>query len=481
MALEYYVNGKKQTCAPTTMSALQNRYATATAGFAPSAAAAATLPAVNAAMTALQQSTDGLASRFHFIAESHTLAQPDKRTGALTIFTQTLAAEGLRRADRAWLKNTHGFEQIDEGRHKKELFIAPQGGRDGVETAFEVAAALHRTRGATAYPNFIRSIARPHHSTAAATTQWNLDNDGAVGIIGSDVHAQAAWTITAGSSDIRIAVLDEGVDSDHPALSAVIAGEYDAVDGNSHARPDGNDAHGTACAGIIGSQDGTVWGLATDCLLLGVRIAKSDASGHWIFDDYATADAIDWAWDDGEAAVLSNSWGGGLPSDAISRAVERARNDGRNGLGTVCVFAAGNNQGPILFPGTLEGVLTVGASNQWDERKTKTSNDGEDFWGSNAGDELDLMAPGVEIRTTDISGRSGYTRSDFVGTFNGTSSATPHAAAAAGMVLAVRPDLTEAQVRNILRDSCDPMAGGERFVGKGRLNTYAALRAARRI
>ena len=128
-----------------------------------------------------------------------------------------------------------------------------------------------------------------------------------------------------------------------------------------------------------------------------------DGSGGWVFDDYATADAIDWSWRQG-ADVLSNSWGGGAPNDAISRAFARARTQGRKGKGSVVAIAATNEQRAISFPGSLPGYVTVGASTPKDERKTKTSSDGENWWGSNYGPALSLLAPGVFIWTSDISG-----------------------------------------------------------------------------
>ncbi len=62
------------------------------------------------------------------------------------------------------------------------------------------------------------------------------------------------------------------------------------------------------------------------------------------------------------------------------------------------VFAAGNDNGAVNFPGTIDEVFTVGASNQWDERKSPASKDGENWWGSNFGKSLDLVAPGVRHR-----------------------------------------------------------------------------------
>src|SRR5205823_10008049 len=122
------------------------------------------------------------------------------------------------------------------------------------------------------------------------------------------------------------------------------------------------------------------------------------------------------------------------PGDAISRAFGRARTLGRGGKGTVVCIAAGNEQVPIDFPGDLPGYVTVGASNPKDERKTKTSSDGENWWGSNSGPALWLLAPGVFIHTTDITGKAGYDPGDYVSDFNGTSSATPHVAGAAALM-----------------------------------------------
>ena len=75
--------------------------------------------------------------------------------------------------------------------------------------------------------------------------------------------------------------------------------EQDFVDSNPTAAPDGDDAHGTACAGIVAARGPKVKGLAHGCGLVAVRIAKSDGGQGWIFDDFTTADAIDWSWREG--------------------------------------------------------------------------------------------------------------------------------------------------------------------------------------
>lgn len=406
------------------------------------------------------------------------------KTGALTIATETIAIDGAKAAELRWLRETLGFEIVREGLQGKVLLRAPEGGAKGVKAAFEGALALFR-RGkvGAAHPNFIRAFRHMRRAAETAGAQWNLVNPGNPGVVGADVHARAAWTITSGIPDIRVAVLDEGVDSQHPALAPAIVAEHDAVDGHPHARPDADDAHGTACAGIIASRSTEARGLASRVSLVGVRIAKGDGGDGWIFDDFDTADAIDWAWEQGKADVLSNSWGGGPPVDVITRAFDRARTRGRKGKGCVIVVASGNDNGPVSYPATLPFVLAVGASNQWDERKSPTSKDKETWWGSNFGPELDLVAPGVKIVTTDIAGPRGYTNTDYVTDFNGTSSATPHVAAAAALILSERPGLTEANVRDLTKHAADRLAKRgvrDNQTGHGRLNCYGALWQARR-
>jgi thermitase len=171
----------------------------------------------------------------------------------------------------------------------------------------------------------------------------------------------------------------------------------------------------------------------------------------------------------------------------ITNAFERARTRGRGKKGCVIAIASGNSNGPVQYPANLPNMLCVGASNEWDERKSPTSQDGENWWGSCFGAELSLVAPGVHIATTDISGPAGYTPEDYILTFNGTSSATPHVAAAAALVLSVAPNLKEKDVRDILTGEAakltpagklDPSRKWNKEMGWGRLDIHAALRRA---
>ena len=303
--------------------------------------------------------------------------------------------------------------------------------------------------------------------------------------------ADEAWKLQTGDAKIKIAVLDEGVDSDHEDLAAAIVGSFDGVDSDTFQEPKAWDAHGTACAGLaaaIHGNDKGIKGIGGGCSILAVRIAFSQFEGaDWTTRNSWIRRAIDWSWRNG-ADVLSNSWGGGAPSTAITNAFKRARTQGRNGKGAVVVVAAGNANSLHDYPGNLDDVLTVSASNEFDEPKTPTSQDGETWWGSNFGPKIDVAAPGVHNQTTDNAGRDGYNKvpapdGNYVSDFNGTSSSTPIVAGAVGLVLSAKPDLQEDEVRQLIRDTADkvgplPYVGGRNDrMGHGRLNVLRAVQS----
>lgn len=295
-----------------------------------------------------------------------------------------------------------------------------------------------------------------------------------------------AWKTQNADLTIKIAILDEGVDLDHEDLGSNIAGSYDGILNVSPQRLNPWDGHGTACAGLaaaIPNNGVGIHGVGGGCSLLAIRIAQSPGPGKdWVTSNDIITRSIDWAWKQG-ADILSNSWGGGAPSTAIYRALERARTQGRKGNGVVIVAAAGNDSGPVGFPANLPGVLAVSASNEYDEFKTKTSSDGETWWGSNFGPEISVSAPGVHNLTTDITGSAGYSPGNYTD-FNGTSSACPIVAGAAALILSANSGLNEASVRQIIQQTADkvdhyPYSNGRNDQhGFGRLNVLSAIQQA---
>jgi hypothetical protein len=354
--------------------------------------------------------------------------------------------------------------------------------------------------------------------------QWHLNNDGQYGgTSGIDINICDAWGITEGCNDIVIAVVDQGIELNHPDLLNMFPNNYDTETNTSPSIVYG--PHGTACAGIIGAASGNndgVAGVAPECQLMSI-------SNELLIDlniRQQLANGINWAWHNG-ADVISNSWGGPINSTFIDNAIDSALTFGRNGLGCLVVFASGNDNSSVNYPANSNpDIITVGAMSPCGERKRSSSNssevgpgvtpdpngvscDSEKRWGSNYGNELDLVAPGVLIPTTDREGINGYnpdtaihvlaggnkitsdyTDDDYTVWFNGTSSACPQVAGVAALVLSINPNLTQDQVRDIIESTCtkvgsynySTVAGRSNGtwddeVGYGCVNAFEALKA----
>jgi subtilisin family serine protease len=305
----------------------------------------------------------------------------------------------------------------------------------------------------------------------------------------SRMRVTRAWGITRGRSSIKIAIVDEGVDTGHPDLAAKIVTPYDAVGNDNNQQPNSWDGHGTACAGIaaaITDNRRGVAGVAPECRIIPIRIAYSSRPGaRWTTNATWIARGIRVAAARG-ADVISNSWGGGPYNTTIRRAFQYARERGRGGRGCVIISASGNGDraNGVSYPARYPESLACGASNQWDQRKSRTSRDGENWWGSNYGPEIDFLAPGVQIYTTDNRGSGGYnTSGDYYHRFNGTSSATPNAAGVAALVLSVDPALRQWEVRDILRLTARDLGGRgkDNEHGYGRIDALRAAQAASRL
>lgn len=374
---------------------------------------------------------------------------------------------------------------------------------------FELSNYFHETgRFEFAEPSFIRILQKHCVGDPFFGDQWGLKNTGQNGgVLQADIKACEAWEITKGSSNIKIAVIDEGVDLSHVDLVSNILSGYDATGLGSNGASLGNDAHGTACAGIIAASDNNgngISGIAPNCKILPVRIAINDVFGNWITTNTQIANGINWSWQNG-ADVLSNSWGGGSPSSEITTAINNAFYNGRDGLGCPIFFSAGNDNdtnpigNPVSYPANLSNVIAIGAMSMCNQRKqgnnpstpliNETSCDGESNWASNYGSELSFVAPGVKIITTDITGSNGYSTDNYYGSFNGTSAACPHAAGTAALVLSVNRCLSAVEVRRILELSCDkvglycyspgkPHGSWNNEMGYGRLNALKSVQYA---
>ncbi|MGQ7868298.1 S8 family serine peptidase [Sunxiuqinia sp. sy24] len=318
--------------------------------------------------------------------------------------------------------------------------------------------------------------------------QWNLSNTAQYGgTSGTDINICDAWDLVNGCNNVIVAVLDHGFELNHPDLTNVSALSYDTPTATSPSMVRGD--HGTACAGIIGAtadNNQGIAGVASGCQLMSV----SHPLTLTINARQELADGINWAWQNG-ADIISNSWGHtSLAGAFIDDAIDNALTQGRNNLGCVVVFATGNDDGAINYPANSNlDIIAVGAMSPCGERKNPNSCDGEDRWGSNYGTQLDVVAPGVLIPTTDRQGNNGYnpnipihtnnngnlvsndyTDNDYTVWFNGTSSACPQVAGVAALILSVNPGLTQDEVRDAIESTCTKVGNYNYSTVSGRNN-----------
>jgi hypothetical protein len=243
--------------------------------------------------------------------------------------------------------------------------------------------------------------------------QWGLD------MIGAD----AAHRVSVGAG-VTVAIIDTGVDANHPDLAGAVIKGPDLITGDGD--PADENGHGTAVAGVVGARANNgigIEGVAPGSRLLAIRVLGANGTG----DTNTAATAIDAAVAAG-AQVINLSLSEGpqviqalLPYDRLTHAIENAA-----AAGVVVVAAAGNDALPLCEqPILLQRIICVGAVNRRDQRSSY----------SNFGVRVDLVAPGGdddstddEIVTTNPGGGYGW--------WTGTSLATPMVSGAAALLVA---------------------------------------------
>lgn len=261
-----------------------------------------------------------------------------------------------------------------------------------------------------------------------------------------------------------IAVVDTGVDYDHPDLKGKVIKGPDYFDGDMD--PMDTTGHGTHVAGITAAFNNNnvgVAGVSGPSRVLAIRV------GRWWIPTFAGAAGIVYAADYPGVKVINLSWGGPFDSRYIRAAVEYTV-----GKGILVVAAAGNwDATELMYPAAYDNVLAVGAT-EWEDRKACFSN---------YGDYVDIAAPGVSIYST-FSRRSewwGGSPPDYTW-MSGTSMASPFVAGAAALVWGKWPEMIRAAVADLLTTTGDPVfpdeCAGHAFPeGVKRLNVYNAFAA----
>ena len=293
--------------------------------------------------------------------------------------------------------------------------------------------------------------------------QWQLHNTGQTGgIAGADIEALPAWVIRDDAPELVIAVIDSGTDYAHPELAGRLLQGFDCVDEDEDATA--LNPHGIWVAGLIAAKADNGFGVAGvvhECQLLPVRVL-SGLNG----TTFNLAQGIDYATSQGADIVnmsLINYPAAALLINALNAAAES---------GAILIGSAGNSG-----PGTANGnwpaaspvVLSIGATNAWDERAPYSA----------TGSVLDFVAPGDGAITVSIS------HDDAFDVFGGTSAAAPIAVGLAALLKSYDPLLTQAQIYTLFKAGAEDQVGApdedtpgwDPFHGHGRLNAFRSLQA----
>jgi type VII secretion-associated serine protease mycosin len=260
---------------------------------------------------------------------------------------------------------------------------------------------------------------------------------------------------------IIVAVLDTGVDLTHPDLEANLVTGRNFVEGSSF-DPEDDQGHGTNVAGIIAAvaNNGNAIGVAPKAKIMPVRVLGQDGGTF-----AGVAQGIAWAADNG-ANIINMSLGGTATSNVMRDAVDYA-----HGKGVFLVAAAGNcgdqyyvNNGcdfrdQTNYPAAYDSVMAVAATNEDNEQSTF----------SNQNNYVEIAAPGSNIYNAYLYG--GYR------SISGTSQATPHVAGLAALIWSRNRDLTNEQVRALIRNTATDLGARGRDIqyGYGLINVAAAL------
>lgn len=282
----------------------------------------------------------------------------------------------------------------------------------------------------------------------------------------SNISATNAWDLETGSSTIRIAVLDSGVNGLHEDLFGKVVEGYDFVNDRAIGRNSDSDdhGHGTAVASVaaaVGNNGRGLAGMAWNVEIIPIKVINSSGAGStrevMLGVQYAVAHG---------ANIILMSIGSHEDNSSLRDAIDEAWK-----ARILTVASAGNDgaTGPssVLYPARYPRVLAVGSTDGSDARASFSS----------VGLELDLMAPGTDIyHATDSD--SGY------GLGSGTSFAAPFVAGTAALALSTHPGIDPGALHDLLRDTADKVAGmggagRTDFYGYGRLNARRALEAAK--
>lgn len=271
--------------------------------------------------------------------------------------------------------------------------------------------------------------------------QWNLPV----------IFTEEGWELTKGKENVVIAVIDTGVDLDHPEFQGKLVDGINIIDPSS--LPMDDDGHGTHIAGIISANTNNNEGIAGITWynkIMPIKVLDQSGAGT-LFD---VAEGIFWAADHG-AKVINLSLGNYAESEYLHDAIKYAYSKD-----IVLVAAAGNdNIEDLGYPASYPEVIGVAALNAYQQKA--------EF--SNFGPNIDVAAPGVNIAST-------FPGEQYAA-LSGTSMASPHVAGLAGLIRSVNPKLTNEEVANMIKETATDLGtiGKDPYYGYGEINIAKAI------
>jgi len=382
------------------------------------------------------------------------------------------------------LVNTKGFKKLYTYPNKKCTFKCPE--NMSYTHAYNLLLALNEIEtisiGHLIPANYLSALTVPDDEHQVLPLYWELQKTSVA--YWEDWMSEPqpyAWSLSVGHPSVSVAVLDDGLawsDSDF-SPDNLLGWDYISNDGNTEPLS-GYRSHGTAMASIIAARTSNQHGLcgiaggfgetSPPITLIIQKVITNDGLGPYVETDVVPSAIYDAIYKG--ARIINMSWGGqGWFDVDINDALNYAASEG------IILFAAvGNEDNPtVSWPASHPDVIAVSGTTKDDERWSVVHD------GSNTGNETEISFPGHEVEITQLP------VSTITSNGSGTSISCAMASGVAALMLSVNPCLTNEEVRNILRESCEQVGGYDYHnsdptnpghslqLGYGRVNAYTAV------
>lgn len=313
--------------------------------------------------------------------------------------------------------------------------------------------------------------------------QWYLEKNETFYLqngVDNDAHIHSKNLLhTYRGQGVKIAVIDDGLDTTHEDLHGAIISTYEISTGTSNvAHSSQNEYHGTSVTGIIAARSNSIGiqGIASSSQIIFIKHSEN-------MSDSETIELFTKAEEFG-ADIINCSWGTYDVSQAVKEKIQDLAVNGRNSKGVIIVFAVGNDDIDMgNDESAIPEVIAVGASDKYNLRA----------WYSNYGPYLDVMAPGgyeLGITTLDNTGSNGvssldenYILYDDYNFFIGTSASAPIVSGVIALMLEKNPNLTRVEIEELLKNTSDKIGtlayenGKNNYYGYGKINLSNIMNA----